>query len=73
MVDLVQVLNDMVGDIITAIPAILGAIIVIALGYIFGSVVGKAVNHLVERIGLRRVDQSSVGERSAQQVGPVNV
>lgn len=62
MVDLVQVLNDMVGDIITAIPAILGAIIVIALGYIFGSVVGKAVNHLVERIGLEKsFDQSSVG------------
>jgi len=55
-------LNDMVGDIITAIPAILGAIIVIALGYIFGSVVGKAVNHLVERIGLEKsFDQSSVG------------
>ncbi|NLT38494.1 MAG: hypothetical protein GXX95_10115 [Methanomassiliicoccus sp.] len=62
MVDLVQVLNDMVGDIITAIPAILGAIIVIALGYIFGSLVGKAVNHLVERIGLEKsFDQSSVG------------
>ncbi len=62
MVDLVQVLNDMVGDIITAIPAILGAIIVIALGYLVGTVVGKAVNQLVEKIGLEKsFDQSSVG------------
>jgi len=72
MVDLVQVLNDMVGDIITAIPAILGAIIVIVLGYLVGTVVGKAVNRLVEKIGLEKsFDQSSVAERSLSRIGPI--
>ncbi|MBI0584720.1 MAG: hypothetical protein ISF22_10930 [Methanomassiliicoccus sp.] len=55
-------MGNMVADIINAIPAILGAIIVIALGYLIGTLVGKAVNKLVEKIGLERTfDQSPVG------------
>lgn len=62
MVDLVETLTNMVGDIINALPSILAAIIVIILGYLIGTMVGKAVNKLVEKIGMERTfDQSSVG------------
>ena len=62
MADIVEVLSNMLETIINAIPAILAAIIVIALGYVIGTIVGKAVNYLVERLGLERTfDQTSVG------------
>ncbi len=53
----------MVSDIINAIPAVLAAIIIIVVGYLIGAVVGKAVNILVERVGMERAfDRSSVGK-----------
>ncbi|NLI74118.1 MAG: hypothetical protein GX369_05030 [Euryarchaeota archaeon] len=62
MADLTEVFRNMLETIINAIPAILAAIIIIALGYIVGSIVGKAVNYLVGRLGLERAfDQTTVG------------
>ena len=53
----------MVEDIILAIPTILAAVIVIAIGWLVGTIVGKAVNILVEKIGMERAfDQSSTGK-----------
>ena len=42
MLQVVDMLSNMVGDIIAAIPAILGAIIVILVAYGIGTIVGKA-------------------------------
>ncbi len=62
MADIIEVLSNMLETIINALPAILAAIIVIALGFVIGSLVGKAVNYLVGRLGLERgFDQTSVG------------
>lgn len=63
MVDLVETLSNMVADIINALPAIIAAIIVLALGYVIGALVGKATNILVGKLGLERsFDQTSVGK-----------
>jgi len=63
MADIVQVLSDMVGSIIEAIPVIIAAIIIIIIGYVVGALVGKAVNKLVEKLGIERsFDQTNVGK-----------
>jgi len=54
MADIVQVFSDMLETIINAIPAILAAIIIIVIGYFVGTLVGKAVNILIEKLGLER-------------------
>lgn len=63
MVDLVEVLGNMVGDVINALPGIIAAIIVLILGYVIGSIVGKAVNRIIEKIGVEKTfDQSTAGK-----------
>jgi len=63
LVDIIETLELMVEDIILAIPTILAAVIVIAIGWLVGTIVGKAVNILVEKIGMERAfDQSSTGK-----------
>lgn len=62
MVDLVLTLENMLGDIITAIPAILAAIVVLIIGYFVGSFVGKVVNRIVEKVGIEKTfDQTQTG------------
>lgn len=62
MVDIVETLGTLAEDIILAIPAIVAALIVIAIGWVVGTLVGKAVNILVEKIGMERAfDKSDVG------------
>jgi hypothetical protein len=61
--DLTSAIDQMISDIINALPEILAAIIVLVLGWIIGTLVGKAVNRFVEKIGWERTfDQSSVGK-----------
>jgi hypothetical protein len=63
LVDLIEVLSNMVGDIINAIPGIIAAIIILVLGYVIGMLVGKAVNKIVEKIGVEKTfDQSMAGK-----------
>jgi len=63
LVDIIETLELMVEDIILAIPTILAAVIVIAIGWLVGTIVGKAVDILVEKIGMERAfDQSSTGK-----------
>jgi hypothetical protein len=63
MLTIVDVLSNMVGDIINAIPSILAAIIVIIVGYVIGIAVGKAVNRLVEKLGMEKsFDQTTSGK-----------
>ena len=63
MLHIVEVLTNMVGDIINAIPSILAAIVIILIGYGIGIVVGKAANKLVEKLGMEKsFDQTTTGK-----------
>lgn len=63
MLNIVDVLSEMVGDIIAAIPSVIAAIIVILVGYGIGIVVGKAANKLVEKLGIEKsFDQTVTGK-----------
>lgn len=63
MLSIVDVLTNMVGDIIAAIPSIIAAIIVILIGYAIGIIVGKAANKLVEKLGIEKsFDQTVTGK-----------
>lgn len=59
---IIEMLTKMVEDIIAFLPLIIAAIIVILIGYGVGSVVGRAVNSLIEKMGIERnFDRSSTG------------
>jgi hypothetical protein len=69
MLNIVDVLSNMVGDIIAAIPSILAAIIVILVGYGIGIVVGKAANKLVEKLGIEKSFDQTVTGRGFRSAG----
>ncbi len=69
MVDLIEVLSNMVGDIINAIPAILAAIIIIIIGYAIGMVVGKAVNKVITKLGIERTFDQTIAGKSFRSAG----
>ncbi len=59
---IIELLTKMVEDIIAFLPLIIAAIIVILIGYGVGSVVGRAVNSLIEKMGIERnFDRSNTG------------
>lgn len=60
---IIEALTRMVEDIIAFLPSLIAAIIVILLGYVTGAVVGRAVNKLVEAIGIEKsFEQSGTGK-----------
>jgi hypothetical protein len=69
MADLIQVLSNMVGDIINAIPAVLAAIIVILIGYFIGSIVGKAINKIVTKLGIEKAFDETAAGKSFKNAG----
>ena len=69
MVDIIEVLSNMVGDMIAAIPSILVAVIVILIGYGIGIVVGKAANRLVEKLGMEKSFDQTVTGRAFRSAG----
>jgi len=69
MADLVQVLSDMVGNIINAIPAILAAIIVILIGYFIGMIVGKAINKVFTKLGIEKAFDGTAAGRAFRSAG----
>ena len=69
MLNIVDVLSNMFGDIIAAIPSILAAIIVILVGYGIGIVVGKAANKLVEKLGIEKSFDQTVTGRAFRSAG----
>jgi len=69
MADLVEVLSNMVGDIINAIPSILAAIIIILLGYFIGTIVGKAVNKIVTKLGIEKAFDGTTAGKSFKSAG----
>ena len=69
MLQVVDMLSNMVGDIIAAIPAILGAIIVILVAYGIGTIVGKAGNKVVEKLGIEKSFDKTVTGRAFKNSG----
>jgi len=69
LVDLIEVLSNMVGDIINAIPAILAAIIIVIIGYAIGLVVGKAVNKVITKLGIERSFDQTIAGRAFRSAG----
>jgi hypothetical protein len=63
IVDFQELLGNIATDIVNALPVILGAIIIIVIGYAIGHVVGKAVNKIVEKLGIEKnFDQTITGK-----------
>ena len=59
---IIEALTRMVEDIIAFLPILIGAIIVILVGYAAGTIGGKAVNKLVEKMGIEKgFDESNTG------------
>jgi hypothetical protein len=69
MLLVVDMLSNMVGDVIAAIPGILAAIIVILIGYFIGSIVGKAANRIVEKLGLEKSFDKTVSGKAFRNAG----
>lgn len=62
MADIIEMLTQMLEDIIAFLPLLIAAIIVILVGYGVGSIVGRAVNKLIEKMGIEKnFDKSSTG------------
>jgi hypothetical protein len=62
MTDIVEMFTQVLEDIIAFLPLLIAAIIVILVGYGVGSVVGRAVNKLIEKMGIEKnFDKSSTG------------
>jgi hypothetical protein len=63
MQQIIDALTKMVEDVIAFLPALIGAIVVILIGYGVGSIVGKAVNKLIEKMGVEKsFDETSIGK-----------
>jgi hypothetical protein len=63
LVDIAQLLENFAASIVMAIPLVLAAIIIIAIGYVIGHFTGKAVNKIVEKLGIERsFDQTMTGK-----------
>jgi hypothetical protein len=69
MLQVVDMLSNMVGDIIAAIPAILAAIIIILIGYGIGIIVGRAANKLVEKLGMEKNFDKTVTGKAFRNAG----
>jgi hypothetical protein len=61
--DLGEALNEMLSDVIDALPVIIAAIIVVVVGYFVGKFVGRAVNKLIEKMGIEKsFDETETGK-----------
>jgi len=59
----VSSLVKMLSDVIAALPSIIAAIVIVALGYVVGTGVGRAVNYLIEKAGIEKsFDQTETGK-----------
>jgi hypothetical protein len=55
--------NELLDNIIIALPLVIAAIIVILIGYVVGKVVGRAVNRAIEKMGIEKsFDKTDAGK-----------
>lgn len=69
MVDFGEMFNTILEDIITFLPLLVAAIIVILVGYGVGKVVGRAVNRLIEKMGIQRGFEATDTGRAFRSAG----
>ena len=69
MVDIIGLLNNIATDIVNAIPAIIAAVIIIAIGYGVATLVGRAVNTIVEKLGMEKSFDQTVTGKSFRSAG----
>ena len=63
MSNLGEIFNEMLSDVVGALPAIIAAIIIIIIGYVVGKFVGSAVNKIIEKVGLEKTfDETEAGK-----------
>ncbi|MEM2872985.1 MAG: hypothetical protein QXD82_02315 [Nitrososphaerales archaeon] len=59
----IEAFNKLLEDIIAFLPLLIAAIVVIIIGYFVGSMVGRAVNILIEKTGIEKgFDKSETGK-----------
>lgn len=59
----IEAFNKLLEDIIAFLPLLIAAIVVIIIGYFVGSMVGRAVNALIEKMGIEKsFDKSETGK-----------
>jgi len=55
--------NELLDNIIVALPLVIAAIIVILIGYVVGRIVGRAVNRAIEKMGIEQsFDKTDAGK-----------
>lgn len=60
---IIEALTQMVEDIIAFLPSLIAAAIVILIGYGVGIIAGRAVNRLIEKLGMERTfEESNTGK-----------
>jgi hypothetical protein len=69
MLYIVEMFSTMVGDVIAAIPAIIAAIVIILLGWVIGSIVGRAVNVVIGKLGIDKAFDQTVAGKSFKSAG----
>jgi hypothetical protein len=69
LVDIIGLLNNIATDVVSAIPAIIATVIIIAIGYGVGTLVGRAVNTIVEKLGMERSFDQTVTGKSFRSAG----
>lgn len=63
MVDLIALFENILVDVIEFLPSLIAAIIVVLIGYGLGRLGGRAVNKLVEKMGIERsFEKTNTGE-----------
>jgi len=67
--NLMDAFNQMLQNIIAFLPSLVGAIIVILLGYVVGIIVGKAVNKLIEKFGIEKGFEQTATGRAFKAAG----
>jgi len=69
LADIVEMLSNMLEDIVAFLPSLIAAIIIILIGYGVGIFVGKAVNKLIEKMGIERNFEKSTTGRAFKSGG----
>jgi hypothetical protein len=63
LVDISELFGNIAVDVVNAIPFVLAAVIIILIGYAVGTLVGKASNKIVEKLGIEKsFDQTLTGK-----------
>ncbi len=70
MVDIIASLQQMINEVITFLPDLLAAIVILVIGWIVGRLVGKAVAAVLDRVGVDdALAKTSIGKAIERQYG----